>query len=71
MYPLYALAVIQWTVEWIWAESVQHHTAPRRLLGTLGFLVASPWYALTTALRVRFGRITDSREAHAQLLPGS
>jgi hypothetical protein len=61
LYLGYVLAGIQWTVDWIWNDSIAHDNLWRKLLGTAGFLVAAPIHALR-ALREPLGKRPGSGE---------
>jgi len=65
LYPLYVLAGWWWTVAWIWVDSHAHDTLARRLVGTLGFTLALPWYAGKHLATVRMGSRPGSGEALA------
>lgn len=69
LYPLYVLAGWWWTLAWIWVDSDAHATVGRRLLGSLGFSVALPWYATGHIFTTRFGKRPGSGEVLAVASP--
>lgn len=62
LYPLYVLAGLQWTVSWIWADSKNHTTIGKKLLGTIGFSLALPYHA-TKMLREPLGKLPGPGES--------
>ncbi len=68
LYPLYVWAGWWWTVSWIWADSHAHPTTWRRIVGTLGFSFALPYYAVKQLVGVDFGTRPGAGEA-LQLAP--
>jgi glycosyltransferase involved in cell wall biosynthesis len=51
LYPLYALGGLRWTLAWLWDDSLAHDTVPRKLLGSLAFVLAWPFVAALSAAR--------------------
>ncbi|HET6612607.1 MAG TPA: glycosyltransferase [Kofleriaceae bacterium] len=54
LYPLYALALYGWTVDWIWTDSQRYATLPARVGATVWMLGALPFHV--TRSLVRFSR---------------
>lgn len=72
LYPLYVWAGWWWTLSWIWADSHAHDTTGKRLLGSIGFSFALPWYAAKQLFTVDFGKRPGAGEAlAAQLTAGT
>ena len=65
LYPLYVWAGWWWTVSWIWADSHAHQTFARRVIGTIGFSAALPYYAAKQLFGVDFGKRPGAGEALA------
>lgn len=51
LYPLYALALYGWTVDWIWTDSQRYATAPSRIAATVWMLPALPFHIIRCLAR--------------------
>jgi glycosyltransferase involved in cell wall biosynthesis len=55
LYPLYALACLRWTLEWLWSTSRRHRTPVGRAAASLAITLAAPLLAARLALREPVG----------------
>ena len=55
LWPAYVFGAWRFTVGWIWDDSMAHDTFGRRLLGTIAFTFALPYYAVK-ALSIPLGK---------------
>lgn len=56
LWPAYVFGAWRFTVGWIWDDSMAHQTFGSRLLGTLAFTFALPYYAIKALAQIPFGK---------------
>jgi glycosyltransferase involved in cell wall biosynthesis len=55
LYPFYVFGAWRFTVGWIWDDSMEHDSVPKKLLGVVALTLALPYYVVK-ALRIPFGK---------------
>jgi hypothetical protein len=67
LYPLYALAALAWTLNWVWGDSRRHSSTLEAVGGSLKFLAMWPLHTLAM-VREPLGR-REHAKAPASFLP--